>query len=66
MTKQTTGWNSRSIRRAAAARTARNQLIARLKRERVSGDEHTPAELVSLRDERLAETKSRNPEWFRA
>jgi hypothetical protein len=47
MTKPS-GWAAKAINNARQNRQARNKLIAKLKRERVNGDEHTPAELEAL------------------
>lgn len=48
MTKQTNGWQARAIHNADNARKARNALLTKLKRERVDGSEHTPAELIAI------------------
>lgn len=48
MTKSRSGWAAKAINNSRQARGARRKEIARLKRERVAGSEHTPAELVAL------------------
>lgn len=48
MTRQTNGWQAKSLKADHNARKARQAEIARLKRERVDGSEHTPAELLAL------------------
>jgi hypothetical protein len=58
MTKQQTGWMALSTKQAQAARTARNQLIARLKRERVY-DEWTGAELLARQRDLRAQMYAR-------
>lgn len=49
MTRQTTGWQAKSIDRGHQARRAK--LAAKLKRERVDGSEYTPAELIALHEQ---------------
>jgi hypothetical protein len=65
VTKQTNGWQARAINNARQARQARNALIAKLRRERVGGDEHTPAELVAIHAQLKEDVRLRHPEWFR-
>lgn len=46
MRLQSNGWRAKD--NADQARKAHQALITKLKRERVAGDEHTPAELVEI------------------
>lgn len=57
---QSNGWRSKSIRHAQAARTERNRLIARLKRDRVY-DEFTAAQLLDLQRQLRADFYARQP-----
>jgi hypothetical protein len=52
---------AQSTKQAQAARTARNRLIARLKRERIY-DEWTGAELLARQRDLKADFYARNPE----
>lgn len=62
MTRQTNGWQAKSLKADHNARKARQAEIARLKRERVDGSEHTPAELLARMRSLRAEFYARQNE----